>query len=562
MVAAGLVALLAAGAAPVSWAWAAPNSGGALKGGTPVRGTVSNASGVDYTFTGMAGRHVTLAITDPKVARAGDRLQINAYDVSGADLAGTTFSTNSTDVDFTPDVYQTGTIKVVISPYQAGSTGSFTLTYATDVTGALSSGVEVNGTLKYQGQHADYAFAGVAGQHVALAITNSRVSPVANSLQINAYNASGADLDGTTFNEKPTEIDFTPTVSGTIKVVIGPYEAGTTGRFTLTYATDVTGALSSGMAVKSALKYPGQHADYTFVGTAGQHVTLAITSPRVSPSGNSLQAHAYDASGADLGGTTFNTGPTEIDFTPNVYQGGTIKVVISPYQAGTTGSFTLTYAKDVTAALSSGVAVNGALKYRGQHADYTFTGVVDHHVTLAITNPVVSPPGDSLQINAYDASGAELGGTMFSTSSTEFDFTPEAYQAGPIKVVISPYQAGTTGSFTLTYATDVTGTLSSGVAVNGTLKYPGQDGVYTFAGVAGQEATLAITNPVVSPSGDTLQINAYDSSGLNLGGSVFNVTQTEVQFTPTSTQAGTINVVISPYSAEATGSFTLTYTAG
>jgi hypothetical protein len=100
------------------------------------------------------------------------------------------------------------------------------------------------------------------------------------------------------------------------------------------------------------------------------------------------------------------------------------------------------------------------------------------------------------------------------------------------------------------------------VAVNGTLKYPGQDGVYTFAGVAGQEATLAITNLVVSPSGDTLQINAYDSSGLNLGGSVFNVTQTEVQFTPTSTQAGTINVVISPYSAEATGSFTLTYTAG
>jgi hypothetical protein len=120
--------------------------------------------------------------------------------------------------------------------------------------GVLKSGTSVNGKVAHGGR-VDYTLTGVAGQHVTLAITNPRVEPVVNSLQINAYNASGAYLDGTTFNVNPTEIDFTPSASGSIKVVISPYQAGTTGTFTLTYATDVTGALSSGVAVNGTLKY-------------------------------------------------------------------------------------------------------------------------------------------------------------------------------------------------------------------------------------------------------------------------------------------------------------------
>jgi hypothetical protein len=168
----------------------------------------------------------------------------------------------------------------------------------------------------------------------------------------------------------------------------------------------------------------------------------------VSLPGNSLQINAYDASGAGLGGTSFNVNPTEIDFTPSA--SGTIKVVISPYQAGTTGSFTLTYAKDVTGALSSGVAVDCTLKYQGQRADYTLTGVAGQAVTLAITDPLLSPLGNSLQINAYDASNATLGGTAFNESQEDVEFTPTS--SGSITVVISPYQAATTGSFTLTYS--------------------------------------------------------------------------------------------------------------
>jgi hypothetical protein len=57
-------------------------------------------------------------------------------------------------------------------------------------------------------------------------------------------------------------------------------------------------------------------------------------------------------------------------------------------------------------------------------------------------------------MNVYDSSGAQdASGTVFSTSPTDIDFTPTADQAGLTTVVISPYDTGATGSFTLTYKT-------------------------------------------------------------------------------------------------------------
>src|SRR5205807_9602770 len=133
---------------------------------------------------------------------------------------------------------------------------------------------------------------------------------------------------------------------------------------------------------------------------------LAITATHVSPSATYLSMNVYDSSrNPDANGVLIGTSPTEIDFTPTFTQAGTTTVVISPYNSGTTGSFTLTYAKDVTGSLTSGVATTGTIKYAGQHADYTFTAVVGQHVTLAITSPHVSPAGYNLQMNVYNSSG-------------------------------------------------------------------------------------------------------------------------------------------------------------
>ena len=161
----------------------------------------------------------------------------------------------------------------------------------------------------------------------------------------------------------------------------------------------------------------------------------------------------YDSSGADVGGVYINSGPTEVDFTPTAAEAGTTTVVISPYQFESTGSFTLTYATDVTGTLTSGVPTNGAIEFGGQHAVYTFNAVAGQPVTLAITNPKVSPSSDSLQMQVYDSSGADIGGVYINTSPAEIQFTPTSAEAGPTTVVISPYQFESTGSYTLTYTT-------------------------------------------------------------------------------------------------------------
>lgn len=101
--------------------------------------------------------------------------------------------------------------------------------------------------------------------------------------------------------------------------------------------------------------------------------------------------------------------------------------------------------------LKSGKPVHGVVSSQNG-VSYTFTAVVDQHVTLAITNPHVSPSGSRLQMNVYDSSGAQdANGVIISTSPTEIDFTPTADEAGTTTVVISPYDFETTGSFTLTY---------------------------------------------------------------------------------------------------------------
>jgi hypothetical protein len=320
--------------------------------------------------------------------------------------------------------------------------------------GLLASGVPVKGHVT-SGAGVTYKLLAVAGDHFALDITNPHVSS-GGSLQIQVYDSSGAnDVNGVGFNTSPVEVDFTPTAAqaGITKVVISPYGGSSTGTFTLTYARDVTGEAESGVTIHTVLPFEGQDADYTFDAVTGHHLTLAITNPSVA-AGASMQIQVYDSSGAnDVNGAGFNTTPVEVDFTPTAAQAGPTTVVISDYGGAATGSFNLTYAKDVTGQLKLGARVQGMLKWAGQDADYTFKAVPGRPVSLAITNPSVAA-GASMQIQVYDSSGAnDVNGAGFNTTPVEVDFTPTAAQAGPTTVVISDYGGSATGSFTLTYKT-------------------------------------------------------------------------------------------------------------
>ena len=176
-----------------------------------------------------------------------------------------------------------------------------------------------------------------------------------------------------------------------------------------------------------------------------------------------------------MGWTGFKHDADRSRLTPNASQAGISKVeIVQSSGDGATGVFTMTYAKDVTGKLTSGITRNLDIAYPGQNADYTFTAVAGQHLTLSITNPHLSA---QLAIGVFDSSGAQVvGWTGFSTGPVEVDYTPNGSQTGPTTVVITQSSGdAATGTFDLTYATDVMGRLKAGVPVPVTIKFPGQN---------------------------------------------------------------------------------------
>ena len=546
-----LVGLLGPSLVSSDSASAAVISGGKLVSGTakPVNISVPG-NGIQFNWSAVSGAHVTFAITNPSLSPASGSMALYAYNPNGTLGCSVAFSISATGCNFTPS--GTGPTTVVITGYGGPTTGTFTLTYATDVTGTLASGVAVTPTIKYEGQHALYNWSAVSGAHVTFAITNPSPSPLSGSMTLTAYNPNGTTGCSVTFTMSATECDFAPSSTGPATAVISG--AGTTiGTFTLTYATDVTGTLASGVAVTPTIKYEGQHALYNWSAVSGAHVTFAITNPSLSPASGSMALYAYNPNGTLGCSVAFSISATGCNFTPSGT--GPTTVVITGYGGPTTGTFTLTYATDVTGTLASGVAVTPTIKYEGQHALYNWSAVSGAHVTFAITNPSPSPLSGSMTLTAYNPNGTTGCSVTFTMSATECDFAPSS--TGPATAVISG--AGTTiGTFTLTYATDVTGTLASGVAVTPTIKYEGQHALYNWSAVSGAHVTFAITNPSLSPASGSMALYAYNPNG-TLGCSVaFSISATGCNFTPSGT--GPTTVVITGYGGPTTGTFTLTYT--
>jgi hypothetical protein len=131
VVVASLLGAAASCFVPGVFAEAAVVTGGILTSGHSVNGVDSTPDGISYTFTAVAGRHVTVAITNPKVSPSGDKLDMAIYDSSGdEDTKGYYFGTGPIEEDFTPTSAEAGTTTVIISPADSQATGSFTITYA------------------------------------------------------------------------------------------------------------------------------------------------------------------------------------------------------------------------------------------------------------------------------------------------------------------------------------------------------------------------------------------------------------------------------------------------
>jgi Bacterial Ig-like domain (group 3) len=382
-----LVPISGAAAAPAMSADSGPVNGGSLTDGVPVSGSVTSADGIAYTFVAVAGQHLTLSITAPMVPSG--QLNMEAIDASGAvDAAPVGFNTSPTELDFTPTPTQAGTTTVLISPVPGTTTGTFTLTYATDIIGALKSEVPVPTTIGIAGQRTAYTFKAVAGHHVTLAITHPMVPT--GSFDLEAVDPSGAVVASPVgFNTSGVELDFTPSETETLTVVIFPVPGETTGTFTLTYSVLVdptstsVGCSPSSVAIGSTTSCTATVTDTASSGASTPTGIVSFASlPTTGAFGNSgtctLQASDLSATAScsltfapSVGGSYTITGSYSGDgghdpssvivVVPAVLQGTSTALVSSanPSTTGQTATYTATVSPvpdDGTVAFTDGGA--------------------------------------------------------------------------------------------------------------------------------------------------------------------------------------------------------------
>lgn len=383
---------------------------------------------------------------------------------------------------------------------------------------------------------------------------------------------------------------FIAPVDGTYTIVVDP-QSNYTGSMTLTlYAVpdDYSGTIvAGGSPVVVSTTTPGQNAQLTFNGTAGQRVSLLMNNVTISSSTVSVKNTAPFAAGQQYtvkmeyfqggGGST-----AQLWF----YSPSTVKQVIPtsllyPQGSGSPGGLQGNYFTNANLAGTPTVVrtdPNVNFNWNGTAPDpsipgtnfsarwlgsvqtpnaenYTFCTTTDDGTRLWINN--------SLVVNDWTGQGpteycsGTWGQTNVGTSGGFID-TITLPVDGTYTIPIDP-QGSPTGSIQATLYNvppDVTGTLTiNGAAQTVTIGTPGQNASYTFSGTAGQLLTVHVTNNSINRVTVSLQNpDGTTATSVNSPSASFNLLQQTLGTT------GTYTVFIDP-SGSATGSLSVSVTS-
>jgi hypothetical protein len=320
-------------------------SGTITAGGSSVTVTTATpGQNAALTFAGTAGQRISLLGTN---ATYGGTDFVCDVDVSivnpdSSVLAATCMEGGKfIDVKTLP---ATGTYTVKVAPVGA-STGSLTLTlYAVpaDISGTITAGGSaVTVTTTAPGQNGALTFSGTANQLISLQGTGiGGQLPFDCDVNVTILKPDSSVLLGTCTEVVPFVMTTLPT-TGVYTIIIDPVST-VTGSLTLTLydvpadasATVTVGGPSATLTTST----PGQNAQATFSGTAGQQITVHLTSNSMGtpivrllkPDGSQLTAAASSAANFDLQTQTLpTTGTYTITIDPQDASVGSITVAVT-----------------------------------------------------------------------------------------------------------------------------------------------------------------------------------------------------------------------------------------
>jgi hypothetical protein len=285
-------------------------------------------------------------------------------------------------------------------------------------------------------------FSATAGQRISMNVSNvSYSSATAQLLDPTGNPVGGSVFFGTSGGFVDTR---TLPSTGTYSLTIDPpYMTTGSATFTLyNVPPDVTGTITPGSSFVTSISTPGQNANYTFDGTAGQRISLKIGPSTMSMGYVSITGPA----GVEVvSRTLFSSFETFVDARA-LPATGTYTLSIDPYNDAT--GFAMGTLYNVPADASASLTLGGApqsisITTPGQNGRVTFSGQAGRAVTISLTNitipisfvSILKPDGTPLVTN-------QLVGPFPKTIPA----TPTV--DGTYAIVIDP-QGTATGSMTL-----------------------------------------------------------------------------------------------------------------
>jgi hypothetical protein len=497
-----------------------PQTGGTLSITSSGSGSAYSTPAPDqnayFTFSGTAGQNLTLAlsgisfvpssVTYPTVTIIGP----SSYSVNGV-----CYNTPGSCEIPLKTLPANGTYSVTVAP-TGNATMAFTATLAAQFTGNLTPGTALSVPLTAMGQNASLSFTATAGQTFALYTSGIASSPANTTYTVTVYNSAGTSV-ATNSSTTGVTLNLLNLAAGTYSAVIAP-STPATASMQVTLELQVGGALGfSGTTGSYSTSAPGQYGYFTFSGTAGQDLGLALTGLTLSPSGQTYAlVYIYEPNGTMLTyGYCYTTNPgagCQFSLT-NLPVTGTYTIEVEPGSQQTM-SFNLTSSQDVSGTLTLNTPQNVTL-VSGQNTWLTFTATAGQTVAVSATSIVTSPSGQSVTLTVYNSSGTSMGSTSGTSSATLNLFN---LAAGTYSVLAVPAY-GASATMQVTLASQVGGALAfNGSTANYATTVPGQYAYFTFSGTAGQNLGLGLTALTLTPSSQQTDalVYVYQPNGTQL----------------------------------------------
>lgn len=283
------------------------------------------------TFTVPTAQTLAVLVSGIATTPANNSVRLSIINSGGTTVATATTTTGYT---FILTNLAAGTYTVFVDPLYAVTT-TMTVEVEPEYTGTITNGTAKVVSTTWPGETATLTFSGTAGQNLGLGFTGWSFNPSSvTSTTVTVHEPSGSTLTSVTCSTANPGCELNlPNLpaSGTYSILVTTSSSATMG-FTAMLSTDVTKALVLNTLYSLSLSKAGQKALLTFTATAGETLSLPVTSVSTSPSGNSVRLYVYNPSGSTIASTTTSSGYT---FSLSNLSAGTYTLFVDPNYAVT-----------------------------------------------------------------------------------------------------------------------------------------------------------------------------------------------------------------------------------